>query len=733
MTAGLAGAVLTATLMTQALAQSPAARADSLQTAARPWHAAEAWRRAVAREPSPTVGMLVAGARAQLDARRFDRARSLLVGQAWLADRPDGLAALGNAELALGLHRSAADRFFVARGRASGAQAALLAVREAVALEAAGLRESARASWRTARQLGLAAIADWLQLREARVTGDTAAARALLNALGAGPARLAPRAWAEILLDAGDSAAAQVAYARLGLRREAVHLALLRGDTSGARAVLYDRGDGVLSRDDATTMRALAVGLPPQTANEFVQLARAHRAVAARGAAVGAARRARALGDSSGPTLLLLGDALADDGQLWAAERSYRAATRDPAVTALATYRRARILARIGDAGAVRALAGFADSYPGDTAAPTALYFLADYLGDRHRPDADRWYAELIRRYPDERVASLARFRLADAMQRANRLDSAAALYRDEVRRAAQQARAASFALGRVALAQGDSASAHRVWAALAAEDSLGYYGLRARALAALPPLVIGPGGAGPAPPAVEAALARIDTLRLAGLDSEAVAEVRALVAAPPDQLDALVALSEGLTARGHGPAGVQLGWIARGRAPGDARALRAVFPWPNRRAVTAEAEEFGVDPLLFAALVRQESVFDAGAQSRSGARGLAQLLPATAAEVARRLDVALEPEWLVVPDLNLHLGAAHFAHLVRHFDGRLDAAIAAYNAGATPVRRWLGRPGMGDPDAFVELIPYRETRGYLRAVQRNRWLYAALYPTAVE
>jgi soluble lytic murein transglycosylase len=53
---------------------------------------------------------------------------------------------------------------------------------------------------------------------------------------------------------------------------------------------------------------------------------------------------------------------------------------------------------------------------------------------------------------------------------------------------------------------------------------------------------------------------------------------------------------------------------------------------------------------------------------------------------------------------------------------------VAAYNAGAPTVRRWLARPGSSDPDRFVELVPYLETRGYVRAILRNRDLYRALY-----
>src|SRR6058998_1551936 len=85
-------------------------------------------------------------------------------------------------------------------------------------------------------------------------------------------------------------------------------------------------------------------------------------------------------------------------------------------------------------------------------------------------------------------------------------------------------------------------------------------------------------------------------------------------------------------------------------------------------------------------------------------------------------------PDWITVPDLNLHLGAAHLQELLRRFGGRVEVAVDAYNAGPVPAARWLGRPGADDPDQFIELVPYQETRGYVRSVLRNRELYRALY-----
>jgi soluble lytic murein transglycosylase len=65
---------------------------------------------------------------------------------------------------------------------------------------------------------------------------------------------------------------------------------------------------------------------------------------------------------------------------------------------------------------------------------------------------------------------------------------------------------------------------------------------------------------------------------------------------------------------------------------------------------------------------------------------------------------------------------------LLLRFGGRVEVAVAAYNAGAGPAARWIERPGAEDADRFIELIPYQETRGYVRSVLRNRELYRALY-----
>ncbi len=738
--AGLLLVVAVASPLSAAAAQqtSPyvaAERAESLRLAGRPWHAAETLLAAAAREPRLNATFIVEGAKAELYARRYDRARSLLVGQPWLEDYGDGvaLAVLAEAEARLGFAMQAAGHYAVARARARGSRAALLAVREGLAWEAAGARDSAAAAYGAARAGGLPVIDAWLRLRQARVTRDTALAFRLLADLPAPAAREAASARAQALLAAGDSVAALDAFAQAGRSLDLARLALAHGDSSRARDALY----GLMARAPESDDAAAAVGvalatLRPRTAPERVALARAMKGHGAASDARLEVERALRQGDSSAATLLLAGELFAAAGRFREAERAYRSATGDPALGALAIYRRARVLVRLGDPGASEALSGFAQSFPSDTAAPTALYMLGDMLADRGEwSGAARWFGELVARYPADLRASVARFRLAAQALRDSLRDSAAALFQAEVTAAGPQRTSARFWLGKLDLLARDTAGARATWVALVREDSIGYYGLRARREVDLPPLRI---AAAPLPgpsPAVAISLGRIDTLLLAGLDTAAQAEVRAILGRAPQQdADALLAWGDGLAARGFGPAAVRLGWQAALKSPNDSRVLRVIFPWPNRRAVEAEAAEFGVDPLLLVAIVRQESVFDAQALSPAGARGLAQLLPGTAALTARGLDVTFYPEWINVPDLNLHLGAAHLQELLQRFGGRVDAAAAAYNAGASPVKRWLERPGADDPDEFVELIPYQETRGYVRAVLRNRELYRALYVT---
>lgn len=132
----------------------------------------------------------------------------------------------------------------------------------------------------------------------------------------------------------------------------------------------------------------------------------------------------------------------------------------------------------------------------------------------------------------------------------------------------------------------------------------------------------------------------------------------------------------------------------------------------------------------LVLAIVRQESEYDTEAISHAGARGLMQLMPATARHVAKKAGLRYSKVKLTSdPDYNLTLGQSYIAELIDDYGGYLPMAIAAYNAGPHRVRQWIkqsGDPRDSDVDAidWIELIPFKETRNYVQRVLENVQVY---------
>ena len=154
------------------------------------------------------------------------------------------------------------------------------------------------------------------------------------------------------------------------------------------------------------------------------------------------------------------------------------------------------------------------------------------------------------------------------------------------------------------------------------------------------------------------------------------------------------------------------------------------VYPLPEAGLVASAAARHGVDPALCAAIIRSESGWDASARSWADARGLMQLVPATAGKLAKAEGLSgFDPESLFDPSVNVALGARHLGALVTLFHGELDPAIASYNAGEDKVAAWwAGFEKDGIPAAErVERIPYRETRQYVRRVRDAMGWYAWL------
>lgn len=135
-----------------------------------------------------------------------------------------------------------------------------------------------------------------------------------------------------------------------------------------------------------------------------------------------------------------------------------------------------------------------------------------------------------------------------------------------------------------------------------------------------------------------------------------------------------------------------------------------------------------GLDPYLVASLIRQESEFNATALSRANAMGLMQILPGTGKRVAKQLRIrGFDSSLLFDPTYNLQLGTRYFRDLLKRYDGRIEYALAAYNAGPERVDEWK-KGTYRDMPEFVESIPFTETREYVQAIVRNVSLYQRLY-----
>jgi soluble lytic murein transglycosylase len=135
------------------------------------------------------------------------------------------------------------------------------------------------------------------------------------------------------------------------------------------------------------------------------------------------------------------------------------------------------------------------------------------------------------------------------------------------------------------------------------------------------------------------------------------------------------------------------------------------------------------VDPYLAAAIIREESQYDEKAVSMVGAVGLMQLMPVTANAVAQRYGFpAVGREELFDQETNIRLGVRYLGQLLEQYGGNLAYAVAAYNAGPIAVNSWIAVHRGREQDEFVELIPYQETRLYVKRVLRSYGEYRRLH-----
>ncbi len=365
------------------------------------------------------------------------------------------------------------------------------------------------------------------------------------------------------------------------------------------------------------------------------------------------------------------------------------------------------------------------------------------------RDDRDQ-YSEMFRRLvkanPHSRHAPYANWKVCwrawldgDAKRRD--------LLTDHVRRfpADETSGAALYWLGRLSEREGKDAEAQGFYRAVTIGFPLHYYGFQAKARieptssqppASLLEVVPRHRTLDPEPDAsTRAVLDVARTLSALGLDSLAAEELSRVDYTSSDAHHAGLELARIHSENGSPHRAVRaLKRYAYGylRFPIDAMPLEAwrhLYPMGWEDSLRARSERHGLDPYLVASLIRQESEFNPSARSSAGALGLMQVMPATGRTLFRRLGIpSFSSRKLTVPDTSLRLGTFYLKEALARLDGNLPKALAAYNAGESRIPKWMALGPFADDEEFTESIPFSETRGYVKAILRNRAIYALLY-----
>ena len=159
-------------------------------------------------------------------------------------------------------------------------------------------------------------------------------------------------------------------------------------------------------------------------------------------------------------------------------------------------------------------------------------------------------------------------------------------------------------------------------------------------------------------------------------------------------------------------------------------RIWQLAYPRVYYKYVVESSLEFGMDPYLILAVIREESRFDPGVVSWAKAHGLMQIIPSTGRNIARLMGI--RPYYrsrLFEPQTNIRMGTYYLSQLLKRFDGNVYLALAAYNGGPNNVKKWWKKKDKeADIDEFVEYIPFYETRRYVQKVMKTYNEYIRIY-----
>lgn len=150
---------------------------------------------------------------------------------------------------------------------------------------------------------------------------------------------------------------------------------------------------------------------------------------------------------------------------------------------------------------------------------------------------------------------------------------------------------------------------------------------------------------------------------------------------------------------------------------------VKVTYPEKYTNYVEKYAKEYNIEKELIYAIIKAESNFREDAISSKEAIGLMQILESTAKDVAKSIELEINREELIKPEININLGTKYISLLIDKYNN-LELALAAYNAGIGNVDRWIEEGTIKADGTDIENIPYKETNNYVRKVMRNYKVY---------
>jgi soluble lytic murein transglycosylase len=616
------------------------------------------------------------------------------------------------------------------------ARALVLRARE---LDRADSLDAARAAYEQAAQK-LPQLSDWLYLRAAGVTADSAARAGYYGKLQTDVARDRIR-WTDAIARerTRDFVGAIRAYNELGAKLNALRLRINPPADDASRSAARGELLSFISNSNSSADTREAIDLFDKV---FTTTTPAEELVIARAAGKSGVpdRAATAYSKALAARLGDVSDNLGYGSVLFRLRRYGDAATQFSKVrtpqrlAAAAQYQRARAQIALGNTQAGRStLRAITTAYPRDTSAASALLLLADLATDDNRDqDARQTLTALLKRFPTGRHATNARFRAGMISYIQGDKKAAAAQFDSLVARDSKSAEAlaAEYWAGRSYASLGDNKRSAARWRSIIASEPLSYYAVMAAKR--LDTTLVASDRSPPnyaKVPAIDAALTRVVGLKDVGMDVEAGFENDKLFRDAVANPNLMIATAHALAGSDQASRSIALGRRALDEIGHSPENYRLYFPVLERETLISSSKENGLDPVLVASLIRQESNFNPLATSPAGARGLMQLMPDVGRAVAATKGIGpWDPDLLYEPATNIKLGTAHLSGLVRRYP-EVVKVLAAYNAGESRVTKWSGKAGAADPEVFTERIPFVETRDYVRTVLRNRAYYQALYP----